>query len=67
MSDRVLALQDELSRHLDEIGTLFKPGAKLTLVVRNPGRGDAGVVIGNDDLDLAVEEIRRRQAATKGV
>lgn len=59
-----VALQDALSRHLAEVAKLFGPGARLTLVVRNPDTpGDAGLVIGDDDLELAVEEIRRRQRA----
>ncbi len=62
---QTLALQDTLSVHLDRILESFKPGAKITVVVRNPGYGDAGVVIGNDDLNEAVAEIQRRVAADK--
>ena len=61
MSDTLLIMQDDLSNHLDAILAMFKPGAKATLVVRNPGHGDAGVVIGNDDLDEAIKEIERRK------
>jgi len=61
------ALQDTLAIHLDRVLESFKPGAKVTLVVRNPAYGDeAGVVIGNDDLSEVIAEIKRRQAAQKG-
>lgn len=59
---QTVALHDELAKHLDRIKRAFKPGSRVTLVIRNPGISDeAGVVIGDDDLDEAVAEIRRRQ------
>lgn len=55
-------LHENLSVHLDEILKHFKPGAKVTVVIRNPSvPGHSGLVIGNDDLDEAIAEIRRRQ------
>ncbi len=51
-----------LESHLHRIERLFKPGAKLTLIVRNPDTpGDAGVLLTNDDLEEVVAEIRKRQ------
>jgi hypothetical protein len=62
---KLIDLHLELGGHLDEIAKLFKPGVRLTLVVRNPEQGpEAGLVIGDDELDEAVEEIRRRQRQT---
>lgn len=51
----------KLERHLQRIAMLFKPGAKLTLVVRLPSipSGDADVVIGDDDYDDAIAAINR--------
>lgn len=55
-------LHDQLGLYLDGIKLLFKPGAKVTLVVRNPtSMGDAGVVIGDDDLDAAIDEIQKQR------
>lgn len=57
-----LALQESLGRCLERVKKCFKPGSKVTLVVRNPSISDeAGVVIGDDDLDEAIAEIKRRQ------
>ena len=55
----------EIHEHLDAIAALFKPGAKLTLLVRNDvGSGlDADVVITNDTLPEAIAGLQRRQAA----
>lgn len=52
-------LQDDMSYHMDAILRMFKPGAKITVVVRNPGHGDADVVIGSDDLDETIGAIQR--------
>jgi hypothetical protein len=57
----LLALEMGLAEALDRIKAMFKPGAKVTVVVRNPGYGDAGVVIGDDDLDEVIAEIERRK------
>lgn len=56
---KLIAVQDEMSNHMDAMLRLFKPGAKITVVVRNPGFGDADVVIGNDDLDESIGAIER--------
>lgn len=55
-------LHEDLSADLNRIASRFKPGAKLTLVVRMPELpGDTSVVIGNDELDEAVAAILHRQ------
>ena len=52
-----------LETHLQRIERFFKPGAKLTLVVRNPSvPGDAGALLTDDDLDEVIAEIQRRKA-----
>jgi hypothetical protein len=50
-----------ISNHLEEIATYFKPGIKLTIVCRHPGLPDGGVVMTDDDLGLAIAEIRKLQ------
>ncbi len=52
-----------LETHLRQIERHFRPGAKVTLIVRNAGTsGDAGVLLTNDDLDEVIAEIERRRA-----
>jgi hypothetical protein len=57
-------LQQAITTHLCEIIRLFKPGAKITVVVTNDAYGDAGVVIGDDSLVRAAVEIERRVPGT---
>lgn len=55
-------LHDALGDDLERIKRRFKPGAKVTLVVRQPELpGDTGVVIGDDDLDAAIAEIQKQR------
>jgi hypothetical protein len=58
-SKKLIAVQYEMSNHMDAMLRLFKAGAKITVVVRNPGFEDADVVIGSDDLDEAIAAIER--------
>lgn len=60
-SETIVNLQERMSNHMDAILRCFKPGATITVVVRNPKFGDADVVIGNDDLDAAIEAIKTMQ------
>jgi hypothetical protein len=51
-SQALINVQQRMSDHMDGILRLFKPGAKITVVVRNPGHGDADVILGNDGVIL---------------
>lgn len=56
-------LEDEISKHADEILEMFKPGSKITILIRNPKvrkDGEADVVVTNDDLEESILAIRRR-------
>lgn len=53
-----LGLKGQLSLHLDAISKLFK-SPRITLVVRSADYPDGGVVIGDDDPELAIAEIRK--------
>ena len=48
--------------HLDEIERLFKPGVKITLLVRTPSHPDGGrdFLMTNDRVGDAIAAIRRR-------
>lgn len=52
---------------LADVASLFKPGAKLTLIVRSPAAEaagkDAGFVMTNDTLDDAIAALQRRKEA----
>lgn len=58
-------LHNNLCADLDSVLSNFKTAAKVTLVVRQPEvKGDAGIVIGNDEEpEKVIAEIRRRFAA----
>jgi hypothetical protein len=56
-------LHDQLAPHLDAIRRHFKPGAKVTLLVRSPDQpGDTAVILTNDaaiiELQKHAEEVK---------
>ena len=57
----IMRLHQDLQTDLDRISARFK-NAKVTLIVRNPDIPNGDVVIGNDELDSAIESVRRLQA-----
>ena len=62
MSDLLDQLADDLSRDLHRVKKRFKPGVKVTLVIRRPDNVEADVVIGDDDMNEAIATIQRRIA-----
>ena len=63
MTNKVLReLHENLSDDLDRIGRHFKNPVKITLIVRNPGMGDADVYLTDDDFELAIAAVRSLQA-----
>ena len=50
MSDQLQRTAETASYHLDEIKSLFKPGVKLTLLVRTPEHPDRDFLLSDDDL-----------------
>lgn len=54
-------LHVQLNKDLERIAKRFKPGAKITLVVRHPDRpdGSSNVVLSDDDLDETIAELQR--------
>lgn len=51
----------ECERHLNEMLGLFKPGVKLSLIMRMPGNPDCEFVMTTDDMDALIETIQRRK------
>lgn len=54
---------------MDEILTNFKPGAKITVLVRTPGKPNADFCLTSDDLEEVADMVKRRQkaAASKSI
>ena len=61
MSDNLLRTQEIVGGLLTEASLCFKPGAKLTLLVRNPTvPGDADFVMTSDTLPDAIAALQLR-------
>ena len=60
-------IKDEIADHAEKIEKLFRPGAKVTVLVRNPNFGkdhSADVLVTNDKLDdvfAALEHLKTRE------
>lgn len=64
MSDLHL-VQQEVADPMDNILKMFKPGAKITVLVRAPGYPDRDFCMTNDSPAEAIEMLTRRQEAEK--
>lgn len=64
MSTRLDEVREDVSLHMTEILTNFKPGAKITVLVRRPEHRDGSqdFVLTNDDLGEAIEALTIRKA-----
>lgn len=51
----------QIADHCREISYLFKPGARITVIVRNPSNptGEADMLVSDDDLDLVADALKR--------
>jgi hypothetical protein len=60
---RVREAAEIIGDHLDAILSLFKPGKKITVVVRDPEAPDHSrdLVQTNDDIDEAIKALARRK------
>lgn len=61
MSEKLKAVADEASDYLNRIAGLFKPGVKLTLIVRTPDKDDQDFILTNDLPAEAIKALDRRQ------
>jgi hypothetical protein len=55
--------QAEVSRLMNQILDHFKPGRKITVLVRTPGEPAQDFMMSNDDLAEATKMIQRRMEA----
>lgn len=53
----------EIANALADLEQYFKPGVKLTCIVRRPRHPEQDIVITNDDLKEVAQAIERRRAA----
>ena len=64
--DNLKWLQYEVSAHLEKIAKMFTQHPKITIVIRTPwmeaAGKDGGILLTDDDLDLAIAEIARLRA-----
>jgi hypothetical protein len=63
MTDTLVRLRNQVADHLEDICKLFTRRPKITIVIRTPwleaeGK-DGGVLLSDDDFDLAIAEINR--------
>lgn len=58
-SARLLDLQDEVADYMDAILGRFKPGAKITVLVRTPGNDEADFMQTNDDVEAIAAMVVR--------
>lgn len=53
-----------IAGHIDEIRGYFVPGAKVTILIRNPAVADSDIIITQDkmvDIKIAIEELDKRE------
>jgi hypothetical protein len=58
-SHAVQLVRNRCLEHLDEIGSLFKDGAKITLIVRRPSDPEQDFMLTNDTIEGAMEALER--------
>ena len=49
----------EVAEHCSQIARLFKAGARVTVLIRNPNLADGDMVVSDDETDLAVMALQR--------
>lgn len=64
MSDLLQRAAERVQDSMDEILANFKPGAKITVLVRTPGKPTADFCMTSDDLDEVIAMVHRRKGDT---
>jgi hypothetical protein len=55
-------VRNRCSEYLEQITALFKPGVKVTLIVRRPDFPEQDYMLGDDTIDGAIEVLERCKA-----
>lgn len=60
---KVQSVAEEIGDHMDAILRLFKPGAKITVLVRTPDYPDGSrdMLMTSDDIENAIAALKCRQ------
>lgn len=63
MNDAIRETAERIQWHIDEIEKLFKPGAKITVLVRAPSHPDGSrdFVMTNDIINEAISALLKRK------
>jgi hypothetical protein len=61
-SHAVTLVRNRCSEHLEQIESLFKAGAKVTLIVRQPSDPEQDFMLSSDTLAGAMEVLERSKA-----
>lgn len=64
MSDLLQRAAERVQASMDEILANFKPGAKITVLVRTPDKPTADFCMTSDDLDEVIAMVQRRKGET---
>ena len=59
MADKVQIMRARVAEHLEQIATMFNHRPKITIIVRTPWLKDGGVVLTDDEFDLAIAVLNR--------
>lgn len=63
MTDSILEqVRNQVADHMTSILALFKPGARITVIVRTPTNDRADFLMSNDNLTSVAALIERRRA-----
>lgn len=65
MSTKLEIAQVNVADHMDSILRVFKPGAKITVIVRRPGQPEQDFLMTDDDLEEVSRLIERRRVAAR--
>lgn len=60
-NDLVQRVAESVQDSMDEILAKFKPGARISVLVRTPGKPTADFCMTDDDLEEVIAMVRRRQ------
>jgi hypothetical protein len=52
-------LHAEIANHCGQVARLFRPGVKVTILVRSPAEGDADVLVTDDQIDAAIAALAK--------
>lgn len=66
-NDPVVDAGNEIAMHLTKIAKLFKPGVKLTLLIRSPDNAGRNAYLSDeDDIEPVIDALRQLHANPRG-